>query len=107
MAALVGLAHLTLTRTEAAPVETAKLSSAAKPLVNFKSRQSVQFTYTGSAAAVAELRSGSANPTALAAADFDADGAMDVVAGYSTGNGGVLALLRGNPDAYAPKDLSL
>jgi hypothetical protein len=43
----------------------------------------------------------------LAAADFDADGAMDVVAGYFMGSAGVLAVLRGNPDAYAPKDLSL
>jgi len=32
---------------------------------------------------------------------------MDVVAGYSTSTGGVLALLQGNPDAYAPKSSSL
>jgi hypothetical protein len=43
----------------------------------------------------------------LAAADFNADGAMDVVAGYATDSGGVLAVLRGNPDAYAPKNPSL
>jgi len=35
------------------------------------------------------------------------DGAMDVVAGYSTNSGGALALFRGNPDAYAPRDHSL
>ena len=56
---------------------------------------------------MAALQSGPASPTALAAADFNADGAIDVVAGYSTGNGGVLALMRGNPDAYAPTDTTL
>jgi hypothetical protein len=43
----------------------------------------------------------------LAAADFDADGAMDVVAGYSTDKGGAVVLFRGNPDAFAPTDTSL
>src|ERR1700722_13193032 len=84
IAGLVGLAYLPLMRTEAAPAGTAKFSAAQRPLVNFGSRQTLQFTYTGSAAAVAALRAGTARPTALAAADFNADGAMDVVAGYST-----------------------
>jgi hypothetical protein len=32
---------------------------------------------------------------------------MDAVAGFSTKSGAVVALLRGNPVAYAPNDLSL
>jgi len=106
IASFTALTYLPLTRIEAAPVGTPKVSAAQKSLVNFGSRQTAQFIYTGSAAAVAALRSGAAHATALAAADFNADGAMDVVAGYSTSSGGVLALLQGNPDAYAPKDLS-
>jgi List-Bact-rpt repeat protein/Big-like domain-containing protein/centrosomal CEP192-like protein/HYDIN/CFA65/VesB family protein len=83
------------------------LPSVGKPLVNFKNPQTLAFTYAGSADAIAALRGGTANPTALAAADFNADGAMDVVAGYSTKDGGVVAVFRGNPDAYAPRDTSL
>jgi hypothetical protein len=83
------------------------LPSAGKPLVNFKTPQIPTITYTGAQDAVAALESGKANPTALASADFDADGAGDVVAGYSTKNGGVLALYKGNPDAFAPTDTSL
>ena len=110
LVAIAGLAVLSYApraEVQAANVGATILPSAEQPLVNLKSRQTLRVTYAGSAAAVAALRAGTATPTALAAADFDADGAMDVVAGYSTNNGGVLALLRGNPDAFAPKDLSL
>jgi hypothetical protein len=37
----------------------------------------------------------------MAADDLNADGAIDVVAGYTTQNDGALAILRGNPDAFA------
>ncbi len=53
------------------------------------------------------MQAGTATPTALASADFNADGAPDVVAGYSTANGGVIALFRGNRDAFAPTDPTL
>jgi hypothetical protein len=82
-----------------------------KPLVNFKTPHTAQVTFTGAADAVAALQGGTAVPTALGAADFNGDGAMDVVAGYSTGSsgksGGVLALYKGNPDAFAPRDQTL
>ena len=94
-------------RAQAAHAATAVLPSAGKPLVHLKSPQTVEIRYTGSAAAVAALKSGAAEPTALAAADFNADGAMDVVAGYATAKGGVVTLLLANPDAFAPKDTSL
>ena len=42
----------------------------------------------------------------MAAADFDLDGAVDLVLGYGT-SGGIVALLRGNPNAFAPKDQNL
>ena len=76
-------------------------------MVNLKAALIPALTYTGSADAVAALKGGTAAPTALASADFNADGAMDVVAGYSGNGGGFLVLMRGNPDAFAPTDLTL
>ena len=109
IASLLALSYFPLNKTKAASVGATILpgSNGGKPLVNLKNAQGPKLTYTGAADAVAALQQGTANPTALAAADFDADGAMDVVAGYSTKNGGILALLRGNPDAFAPTDTTL
>ncbi len=107
VAGLFFLSYFPLAKIWAAKEGATILPSAGKPLVNLKSPQTLKMTYAGAADAVAALQGGTANPTALAAADFNADGAMDVVAGYSTKNGGVLALMRGNPDAYAPTDTSL
>jgi hypothetical protein len=104
---LVSLSYFPLSRTRAASVTATVLPSAGKPLVNFENTQSLKVTYTGSSDAVGALQSGSATATALAAADFDADGAIDVVAGYSTGNGGVVALYRGNKDAFSPANPAL
>jgi len=78
--------------------------SAGKPLANLANPQALKLEYAGSGEALSALQSGRAIPTGLATADFDADGAVDVVAGYSTKPGGILTLLRGNPDAFAPKD---
>jgi hypothetical protein len=102
LAGLLVLSYFPLSRIRAANAGATILPSAGKPLVNLKTAQNLKVTYTGPAAAA--LQAGTATPTALAAADFNADGAIDVVAGYSTANGGVIALFRGNPDAYAPTD---
>ena len=107
IAGLLFLSYFPLARIRAANAGATILPSAGKPLVNLQNPQNLKITYTGSADAVAALQAGTATPTALAAADFDADGAMDVVAGYSGKSGGYLVLFRGNPDAYAPTDLSL
>ena len=104
---LLALTYFPLTNIRAANSGAKILPSTGKPLVNLKSPQTLKPTYTGSTDAVAALQSGTAIPRALASADFDADGAMDVVAGYSTKNGGVIALFRGNQDAFAPKDTTL
>src|ERR1700733_8605222 len=107
LAGLIALSYFPLARIRAANVGATILPSVGKPLVNLKTPQNPKLTYTGSADAVAALKKRTASPTALAAADFNADGAMDVVAGYSTRSGGALALFRGNPDAYAPTDTTL
>ncbi len=41
-------------------------------------------------------------PLSIASADFNADGAPDLVQGYAAGNAGVLTLYRGNPEAFTP-----
>jgi hypothetical protein len=107
IASLIALSYFPLSHIRAASVGATILPSAGKPLVNLQSPQAAKLSYTGSAESVAALKTGAAIPTALAAADFNADGAPDVVAGYATAKGGVLVLMRGNPDAYAPTDTSL
>jgi|HubBroStandDraft_1064217.scaffolds.fasta_scaffold00113_18 predicted outer membrane repeat protein len=105
LAGLLALTYFPVKRIRAANAGATILPSTGKPLVNLKTAQNLKVTYTGPAAAA--LQAGTATPTALAAADFNADGAIDVVAGYSTANSGVIALFRGNPDAYAPTDPTL
>lgn len=107
IAGLLFLSHLALARIRAANVGATIRPSASKPLVNLKNPQNLKVTFVGPADAVAALQRGNATPTALASADFNADGAPDVVAGYSTRNGGLLVVYRGNPDAFTPKDTSL
>src|ERR1700685_4200590 len=104
---LLSLAYFPLSKIRAANAGATILPSVGKPLVNLKSALTPKLTYTGDSGAVAALQGSTAAATSLSAADFNADGAIDVVAGYSTGNGGVLALIRGNPDAYAPTDTTL
>jgi hypothetical protein len=86
---------------------TTIVSGVTKPLVALENPDSLKIGYTGSPDLVRALESGAARPTALAAADFDLDGVADLVIGYATASGGVIALLRGNPDAFAPKDQNL
>ena len=42
-------------------------------------------------------------PLAMVSGDFDEDGVPDLVIGYGMEKGGSIALLRGNPDAIAPR----
>ncbi|MGD0368824.1 MAG: VCBS repeat-containing protein, partial [Acidobacteriaceae bacterium] len=88
-----------------APVATIAPSHG-RLLVNLRNPQSLKIDYNGSADVVSALKSGAA-ATNLAVGDFDADGAPDLVSGYKTADGGVVTLLRGNPDAFAPKDPTL
>ena len=100
---LILLAYFPFSKIRAANSGATILPSAGKPLVNLKGSLAPKLTYGGDASAVAALQGGAASPTALAAADFNADGAVDVVAGYSTGSsgktGGALAIFHANPDA--------
>ena len=46
---------------------------------------------------------GQSQPVTMTSADLDGDGFDDLVVGYSTGNGGFIAIHRGNIDAFAPQ----
>lgn len=103
---LTVIVYLPFTRILAASNSSATVIQSAKA-VNFKNAHNLKLKYVGSPDLVSALESGRAVPTALAAADFEGDGAPDVVVGYSLEDGGVLAILRGNQAAYAPKDRTL
>jgi hypothetical protein len=55
--------------------------------------------YIGSKSLRRQLDGGLAQPSALAADDFDEDGVPDLVSGYTGADGGLLTLHRGNVDA--------
>jgi uncharacterized repeat protein (TIGR01451 family) len=59
--------------------------------------------HIGSTSIMSEMAGGSAQPLSLAAGDLDEDGVDDLVVGYGTGRGGIIAIHRGNLDAFAPQ----
>src|SRR5215212_3547270 len=63
--------------------------------------------FAGDAGVVGALDGGDARGHALARADFDADGAPDLVVGYASQGAGIVTVQRGNPDAFAPKRQSV
>lgn len=63
--------------------------------------QPIAVQHVGAAKTVQAMAS--AQPLALANGDFDADGVVDLVVGYASANGGILAFHRGNLDAFAPQ----
>jgi len=67
-----------------------------------QSAKHVPTSYKGHPNAVAKLQAG-AMPLAMASADFDSDGVADLAIGYASSGGGILALHRGNLDAFAPQ----
>jgi trimeric autotransporter adhesin len=50
------------------------------------------------------LQAGIVIPAILAGEDFDADGYADLICGYNASGSGLIALYRGNPQAFAPTD---
>src|SRR3977135_107703 len=53
------------------------------PWINFQDGRQPQVVYQGEATGVASVDAKSADPRALAAADFDGDGFADLVVGYA------------------------
>ena len=102
----IGFAYFP-TKTRAASTATTEVLGVERPFFGLKNPAKIKISYKGSPDLVRALEAGAARPTSMAAADFDFDGAVDLVLGYGTSGGGLIALLRGNPDAFAPKDQNL
>ncbi len=85
-----------------APV-TVKADARHKPWINFSDGRDVLTSYTGAAELEQVLEQDLALPLALASGDFDEDGAPDLLSGYLTPGGGILAIHRGNADSIHSK----
>ena len=80
-----------------------RAQSQSLPRLNLRSaRQATATSYKGSVHAMAAV---AGRPTALslAAADLDGDGITDVAIGLASRTGGLIAIHRGNLDAFAPQ----
>jgi hypothetical protein len=67
---------------------TVQAAGRGRAFLNFQDGHEMSVTYRGDQAAVAALKSGGAQPRALASADFDRNGTPDVVAGYAFNGAG-------------------
>src|SRR2546423_2609393 len=72
-----------------------------RPFLNLRDGYALKGT---DASAAAFGAAGNARPLTLAAADFDLDGAPDLLSGYAAGGQGLITFRRGNIDAFAPSD---
>ncbi len=82
---------------------TARAENPDEPWIKLSSRSLA--TNPGSAAAQPDAAvSNGATPLSLASDDFNGDGFPDLVCGYATGQGGMLTIYRGNPEAFSPRD---
>ncbi len=81
---------------------TVRAQGQGNPGINLSDGREVLTDYEGPAALVEVLRQNQAQPLAMATADFDEDGAPDLVAGYAGASTGIVTLLRGNVDAIYP-----
>ncbi|HEX8071763.1 MAG TPA: Ig-like domain repeat protein [Pyrinomonadaceae bacterium] len=82
-----------------------------RPFLNLRDGRELPAARAGSAKSAGAVAKGLAaaaddqtRPLTLAAADYDLDGAPDLLTGYATAKGGVVELRRGNIDAFAPRD---
>ncbi|HEX3094542.1 MAG TPA: hypothetical protein VHW72_18030, partial [Candidatus Angelobacter sp.] len=74
---------------------------ASGPKIWLQDNQRLPVAHTGAAASV--MTGAAAQPVSLASGDIDADGVADLLVGYSAPGGGVIAVHRGNLDAFAPQ----
>jgi len=72
------------------------------PWINLSDGRDLPAGYTGAARLQQVLERNLARPSALASADFDEDGVLDLIGGYAGPGGGIITLHRGNVDSIYP-----
>jgi uncharacterized repeat protein (TIGR01451 family) len=72
------------------------------PKIWLQDNQSLPVAHTGAAVQNPGLMR-AAQPVSVTSGDIDADGVADLLVGYSAPGGGVIAVHRGNLDAFAPQ----
>lgn len=77
-------------------------SGRGNPWINVTDGHDLLTAYDGPSDLVSLIAHDRARPLSLASADFDEDGMPDVLAGYGTARGGIVALHRGNVDSVYP-----
>src|SRR5579871_1291552 len=60
-------------------------------------------SFRGTPGAMQAMLGRSASPLAMATEDFDRDGINDLAVGFATPRGGLIAIHKGNLDAFAPQ----
>jgi hypothetical protein len=86
---------------ERSPVRAAGRGS---PWLSLLDGRPLRTEILGSKEAARELQSGRTRPLALAAGDFDEDGAVDLLSSHAAEGGGLVLLQRGDPHALAPEE---
>lgn len=81
---------------------TVRAQRRGNPEINLSDGREVLTDYEGRADITQILQQDRAQPLAMATADFDEDGAPDLVVGYASAGAGVVSLLRGNVDTIYP-----
>src|SRR6185503_5516460 len=72
------------------------------PSINFSDGRDLVTDYDRADRARIALEDNTASPAALASADFDKDGAPDLICAYGAPGGGIIALHKGNLDSIYP-----
>ncbi len=96
--------QLATRRVESRTSVTVHAAGRGKPYLHFQDGQRMSVDYRGDENATQSLRSGQAQPRAMASADLDGNATPDLVVGYSYNGAGIVTVQRGNPDAFAPQD---
>src|SRR5438034_7043425 len=103
--AIYGAANLAKSSAKSGtPAITVHAAGRGKGLLKPLDGRALTSDFAGNQATSEALRSGAARPLSLATADFDLDGAPDLVTGYDYAGGGLITLQRGNIEAFAPTD---
>jgi len=79
------------------------VEAATSNLIRLGEAKRLEVRHQGSNAIVSAFGAGATQPLSLVSEDFDRDGVSDLAVGYATADGGRIAILRGNLDAFAPQ----